>query len=131
MSKPVSLDKELEIAVFARGQRTQSIPAFRMDRVGAQYQVDCGFARWVNNRYNSILMLVEAANFKARDRSSQMGPRIIELAAMGNHAALALVAGWKPYLVPARWINTASEAFHVNLNSEMDALEAEQAELAA
>lgn len=82
--------------MFARGTRVNGIPACRMDRIGAQYQVDCGFARWVNNRYNSIIMSVDAANFKIRDRSCQMGPSVIDLAMMGDEAAIALRDAWMP-----------------------------------
>ncbi len=101
---------EIEIAVFAKGTRTNGIPACRMDREGAQYQVDCGYARWVNNRYKSILMLVDAANFKIRDRSCCMSDGVSDLAVMGDHAALALVARWRPvfYGVYCEWPQRAA-----------------------
>jgi hypothetical protein len=86
---------ELEIALFEKGASCQSIPYCRISRIEAQYQVDCGTARWVNRKYKSIIMLVTNRELKLRDRSCQMGPRIILLAAMGNDAAIALVEGWK------------------------------------
>jgi len=94
----ILVSPEQEVAVFAKGTRTNGLPACRIDRIGAQYQVDCGFARWVNNRYKSIIMLVDSAFAKLRDRSCSMGPRVIEQAAMGNKSAVALVIGWQPYL---------------------------------
>jgi hypothetical protein len=90
----------MEIAVFKKGQRTNSIASERISTADAQYMVDCGVARWVNSRYNSIQMMLEAASCKVRDRSAQMGPRVIELNAMGDAAAMALVAAWKPYMLP-------------------------------
>lgn len=84
----------MEIAVFKKGQRTNSIASERISTEDAQYMVDCGVARWVNNRYNSVQMLMEAAIFKARDRSCSMGPRIIFLAACGDSSAMAMVDAW-------------------------------------
>lgn len=86
---------ELEIALFERGQSCQSIPYCRISTEEAQYQVDCGTARWVNRKRKSIIMLVTRKELKLRDRSCQMGPRVIVLSVMGDKAAIALVEAWK------------------------------------
>jgi hypothetical protein len=127
MSLPVRVEEE--IAVFGRGTRVNGIPSCRMDRIGAQYLVDCGFAKWVNNRYKSILMLIEAANFKARDRSCSMGPRVIELAAMGNFAAVALVMGWTPAMIPSAIVSTLDGESYRTLTLELDEQEREQMDI--
>jgi hypothetical protein len=95
MSRPASLSPEFEIAVFAKGQSVQDCPTERMAREDAQYMVDCGVAHWVNNRYRSVMMDIEAAAFKIRDRSASMGPRITLLAVQGDPVAMAIVNGWR------------------------------------
>jgi hypothetical protein len=96
MSTPVS--PEFEVAVFKKGVKTTSIASERISKVEAQWFVDCGAARWVNNRYNSIIMLMEALPSKMRDQSAQMGPRVIEQFAMGDTRIAALVDAWRPVL---------------------------------
>jgi hypothetical protein len=94
MSIPAPLPPEFEIAVFAKGQSVQDCPTERIAKEDAQYMVDCGVARWVNNRYKSIQMLVQAASFKIRDRSASMGPRVSQLAVEGDPVARLIVLGW-------------------------------------
>jgi hypothetical protein len=94
MSIPAPLPEEFEIAVFQKGQSVQSIAFERIPRKDAQYMVDCGVAHWVNNRYKSIQMDMEAENFKVRDRSASMGPRVSWLAVNGDPVAVAIVNAW-------------------------------------
>ena len=58
--------------------------------------VDCGAARWVNNRYKSILLLVEPEKAKLHDLSSVMGPSVTFLNAAGSRYHAALVEAWQP-----------------------------------
>jgi hypothetical protein len=85
-----------DVAVFRRGQRTNSLPSARIPREQAQWMVDCGAARWVNNRYKSVQMLVEEANAKLRDLSAMMGPNVTFLNAAGSSFHAALTDAWKP-----------------------------------
>lgn len=94
MSQTAPIRAGMEVAVFKKGQRTNSIASERISTADAQYMVDCGVARWVNNRYNSVQMLMEAAIFKARDWSAQMGPSIIEQATEGNYKAVCILNAW-------------------------------------
>jgi len=64
----------------------------------AVHMVNNWVAKWVN-KCRGIQMLQGKALVKVRDRSAQMGPTICELNAMGNLAAIALVAAWEPHLV--------------------------------
>ena len=97
MSEAVSNRTEMKIAVFAKGTRTNGVPAYHTDEESAAYLVNVlRIARWVNWKYNSILMLVEPSQVGLRDASCSMGPRVTMAAVMGSRHHQALVAGWGP-----------------------------------
>ena len=97
MSEAVSIRPEMKIAVFAKGTRTNGVPAYRTDEESAAYLVNVlRIARWVNWKYNSILMLVEPSQMGLRDASCTMGPRVTLAAVMGSRHHQSLVAGWGP-----------------------------------
>jgi hypothetical protein len=97
MSEAVSNRLEMKIAVFAKGTRTNGVPAYRTDEESAAYLVNVlRIARWVNWKYNSILMLVEPSQTRLRDASCAMGPKVTLAAVMGSRHHQALVAGWRP-----------------------------------
>lgn len=93
MSEPV-FTEDFEIAVFGKGDRTSGMPRYRVPRAQASEWVLLGLARWVNSRYKSIIMIVEAQLLKIRDKSCQMGPAVIERAADGSKYHAAMVAAW-------------------------------------
>lgn len=95
MSTSVSIRPELEIAVFAKGTRTNGIPAHRTDRESAVYLESCGLARWVNNRRNSIIMLAERFELVLRGLSCKMDPSVTERAIDGSKYHRALIDGWR------------------------------------
>lgn len=90
----MSQNPEAEIGVFAKGTRTNGLPAYRTSYEGAAWMVMQGIARWVNNRRKSVIMVIETALTKLRDESCQMGPAVIERAADGSKYHAAMVAAW-------------------------------------
>ncbi len=87
----------MKIAVFAKGTRTNGVPAYHTDEESAAYLVNVlRIARWVNWKYNSILMLVEPSQLKLRDASCSMGANVTLAAVMGSRHHQSLVAGWGP-----------------------------------
>jgi hypothetical protein len=90
----LSPNPEHEVGVFAKGTRTNGLPTYKTDRESAIWMVTTGIARWVNNRRNSVIMVVETAFAKIRDMSCQMGPTVIELAAQGSRYHQALCNAW-------------------------------------
>ena len=96
MNTSVSSSPSCDVAVFRRGERTNSLPSTHIPREQAKWMVDCGAARWVNNRYKSILLLVEPEKAKLHDLSSVMGPSVTFLNAAGSRYHAALVEAWQP-----------------------------------
>ena len=96
MSKPIPLSEEFEIAVFKKGASVKGIASERIAREEAQYYVDCGVARWVNNRYNSIIMLIEAMPCNLRGTSCKPNHRLIEKVILGRRSAIAIIEAWRP-----------------------------------
>jgi hypothetical protein len=97
---------ELKIAVFAKGTRTNGIASYSTDVESATYMVSVlRIAKWVNNRYKSVIMLVEPSNAKLRDTSCSMGPEVSFLAASGSKHHIALVEAYRPWF---RFIDQAA-----------------------
>lgn len=96
MSTPVTLAEEFEIAVFKKGVSVKGIASERISREEAQYYVDCGVARWVNNRYKSVQMLIEAVPCKLRGTSCKPNHWVLQNAVIeGQRSAIAIVNAWR------------------------------------
>ena len=96
MNEPAAFRPEMKIAVFAKGTRTNGTPAYRIDEQSAAYLVNVlRLARWVNNRYRSIIMLCEPAMLKLRDLSCTMGAGVTLAAVMGSRHHREVVDNWK------------------------------------
>lgn len=92
--------------MYECGASLKEMPHDSVSYEDAAHMVANWVAKWVN-KCRGIQMLQGKAAVRARDRSCSMGPRVIFLNACGDRAAMALVAGWEPYMVPSKYQEAA------------------------
>lgn len=81
------------IPVYALHQPDGTLPQCQIDYDAARDYVLCGLARWIN-RCKAIRLRHADVHVKLRDVSCQMGPEVIERAAMGSRYDRMLAEAW-------------------------------------
>jgi hypothetical protein len=94
--------------MFYANRRISSLskPSGFVDRQGAREMVEAGLATWTKGA-KGIMMKKTEAQIAPTARSLKMGADVIMLNAMGDEAAMALVAAWEPRIVAARYQQAA------------------------